>query len=664
MKAENIVYGSYDGSLTMQFYPLKCISNVFNAYFIGNARPQWMIDYQAKAWTAFHTEALKPLRDWSLDPSQLGLDDIRKKMAKIFEKDHLNSFMKAILSRPLHVPNIGDAMRRDILGTDGWDQRFFWSPGLAYPIVRAVFNSDMGYDTEGLTTTKIESSLMYVPAPGSTFSKNLATTLGLIDRPRFSAQLIPGLGDHGVHKAKDVPVGVSLAFDEQIESMFALGVLYALQGSVFFAHLHSAIYDRAWTDAWNYDANAHTTLTAKKEERDWLLKNVPLHPLLSYIVSAFKPVSSVETYYGKKDLYYRAAAMFHDPNARISDLKREKPNFRDQYLAMALLERTRSNISDTWDFSKPNGNSMISMDSLARRVLATDTVHTHFKEIASKLGWSEGGLKTSVGPLRQNGADYILTDGEGYSGPPANGLLGLTPVLSMGNAAYMGQTRRRELFFNVTANETIQFSLVTVEGHQAPTEDYTMYERTFQPATANMGEDDVTIIRSSTVLEDPVMRGIVEHFAHKWNRCLHLYYEMQNRLPAPKLEGDELLNVLRSDWDWAVDADSRESVLATASKLYQNQWFPSIADGILLRRPKFFFRVPVELAREGHFDLFDELGCWVKPLEFDGGINFVEDDSKLSHDGREFNAIIEYASPAPVSPSAQAAVTKMDAADK
>jgi len=609
------------------------VSNVVSAYCAGNRRPAFRSRLTPLINRQMLNKSLGNIDSWDEERAPF-LFDVQKMIQNM--EGFLQDFLHGVLEYPELVSDLG-ASNLDALTTGDafqeWSSTFVVSPSLGYPRVypKLVVNDQIAQS----------GTVIDVPSPCSLWNIGLAITLLEFDRGRFTSELIPAAKGTGSHSEKERPFGTYLSLKEQLRELQRVYMLYAVQGSLLSLHANRRILQLMYELCYAIDVRSRVALEAWKDALDYLLAQ-PVHPLLSVITNALS-TGTVHTYYGVKDLIYRHGRAV--PNSKDLD---DIGDIRKLLLTEALADMNRPH-NDSWGCALnadpktgkvPNDAPLTTVGALARQIRSTGNLAEGWKTTSSKLAWSN--LRGDVGQIKQLAADFILCDGEGYSDSPVAGLLGLRPVLSLGNIKVIGMGRRFQDDFNVepgpngqTEKRLVTFSAMVVDGYQSPTGETEALERLYIPAGMSMGEDNVTVILASTVGVDPLVKGIVSYF-ETLNAPNGQFVRQFYKDPGPSGTGFD-----RTDWDgWAIGGSDVGAMIAYSNG-YASE-MESVVGGRFIYKNHFFHRFPVQMSRTASFEFFNEYGKFRYPLDLDGNVAF-NDQINVNHSAAEIEAIVNVA---------------------
>jgi hypothetical protein len=275
-----------------------------------------------------------------------------------------------------------------------------------------------------------------------------------------------------------------------------------------------------------------------------------------------------------------------------------------------------------WGFDKERESDVVPMSygELARIIAGAHRITEYWPEITSRgLQWTN--LSADIGMIGAFGADFILCDGTSYSDAPGAGVLGLRPVLSLGNAKAVGIGRRYSNNFNAKGGAEkvptdIVESVMVVEGYQGVTGGGAQLERKYIPAGMSMGESDIQILTAEGSKDDEIIVETLQHYSQQQTKYNVPYYTDIIGAP-PDL-------AVQTDWDpWAkgltqvdvraawITAMNGQMVLTEASR-----FITRIGGGL------FYHRFVVRMSRPKHYELYNEHGTFRQNVPFEGHVEF------------------------------------------
>lgn len=396
-------------------------------------------------------------------------------------------------------------------------------------------------------------TLFRLPAPGSGYSKGIAEILLMTFFPEWSSEIVPGLQTTGKllgHDVRDKAMGGLIAMRKQFRVLATELWLHTLQAGLMRLHGLRRIHERLLPIAVLHFPGSRNAFDVWEETRQKLLK-LPLHSLVTPVTSALQ-TGELLTDYGKRPAMWTVDECTDAADIALLNLFHEE-----------VLTSVNEAVGVTWE-AVNNAEHHLSLPQFAQAVFSSG-LDSLFTEAARLLKWRS--VNAVIGSIDLSGADFMLCDGDDFSGEPFQALLGLTPTLSLANRKLLGIGRRFESDFNTrgempvttgvpTATEpsepSIPFGLlgytaIPLRGYLAEPTGGLKFERTFIPAGMSMGEEGTAMI-ASIGLRDATARKVVSHYASKQPG-----YVRENYLPvAPR----KITDAHFTSWDAYAAADS------------------------------------------------------------------------------------------------------------
>jgi len=560
--------------------PITVLNNQIGAMIAANQRPY----YAAVASTVNGSESKDPLlskteatirvgrnlnelvtkrvSDWEVRMTFEGKLEEGLILALAGENGVGKQWMQMLTSMPELYPNMGKQLEELVTSARKETRLTFVampSTGFARP-----------YFDLGLMLPDGLNHGLRLPDPKSEWSRTLALLLWLFDLPRFGPTLIPDLAQAATpgHDVKSRPFGSGLALANQINRAFEIPMLYAVQGTVWYAHLVREFNQYRSELATQRDVRTKTAITARMEAEDMILR-LPLHPVLR-IASNMLQKGRALTYFGEADAYYIPVTDINDASVIPSeaDAGLRKWTLERDLITEAINDQVTEAKSEVpWgvnpDPKKPN--DVVSYGRFSRQLKSLGAIVERWStQYAGKLGWKENNTG-AASYVVQAAANYMLTDGRGYSEDPSAALAGIKPCLSVGNLRYAGRTRRSETNWNAKATSlpgkspdgdglvsrqtTIIYSALAVTGYQTPVDGAGVYTRVYMPAGMLMGEPDVTIRLFPSLDADPVLATAFSAYREFSSGYVRQQYG------EPESNGPEFFI---TDWDGYGEATDRD----------------------------------------------------------------------------------------------------------
>lgn len=618
-------------------------SNVMTAYIAGNQRSVWKSQVKSGDIKSFLERVKAKPSSWVPNTVTDVIDVKAKYEAAVRAIPEVKDFIAALFMRPRVQESYGSSLARELLSsTDklslNWTREFVGMPAFGYPRPHYKMTAKSGFEWSAGSDRAL---ITHVPSLCSEWNVTIAATCALADATRWSDALLPSMEQSQLpsHPFKDQPFGSIAAFDEQLRTLYSMMALYLVQGSLLVAHANRRILERAAQLRMGIDVRSRPALVAREENVSYVF-GIRMHPLISYIARSLS-TGSASTYHGDKDLLYQYGRIAVNPDSA------ELEDIGEAVLADALSEFGR-NETDTWGdcLTKTRSGSSddgqtVSLSTLARQIRSLGQYEQRWNGLATKLGWTD--LSANVGTVYQKQADFILCDGEDYTGEPAAGLLGLKPVLSLGNIRVGGRLRRTDPEFGLEADGSvgIEWSPMVVNGFQSATGSDQSYERLVIVAGMGMGEDGITIEPVDQISADPLIGQIVNHYAKNGPQGYVTQWYNPPEGEAPGFKA--------TSWDGYAEGLTVLEAQAALVSGYKGQTVQAEKALYYSReagRP-FYHRFPVKRARLTPLKFFDPMGLWRFNMRQDGNVLFGGDISG-GHSSEDIEKLVRSASTSPI----------------
>lgn len=616
-----------DGMTVLNVDLREMVSNVVTAYCAGNQRSVWRAVVPTADILFLLDLAITPPDKWLPFELEAALDPKSRYKQVPIEVSHV---ITGLFQRPRSSVSYGSSLTADLLGqADMWGDEYVALPAFGYARrrLRLLANTDM--------TRGFSGSVSYtrVPSPCSKWNRAIAFLCIMADMTRWSEGLLPTMESSqvGGHPYKDQPYGAMMAFDKQLKMIWSLASLYRIQGSLIVAHANRRLTEKAAQLRMGIDLRSKPALLAR-EEAIAPIYDIRLHPLASVICRALM-TGTVKTYHGEKDILYCHGKI---------DTNSDGDEDIGEAIVKDALEEFGKEKSDRWGDCIAKGSEPISLSTLSRQALSLGEFHKSWGELATKLGWSD--ISMNVGVVTQENADFILCDGTYYSHEPAAGLLGLIPVLSLGNIKVGGYNRRFAANFGLAADRSVAFAYcpMVVDGFQSATGSAASYERLYIPSGMSMGESGTEQFLADAITSDPLIGEVVQHFVAK----SATYVEQHYTDPA----GENVPDFTPTDWDGFATADTLLDANTRLSLGYVGQTL-SAKSSRYMYKDRFFHRFPVKRAREDVIRWFLATGVYDRDLVQDGNVSFSPSEM-TQHTSADLEKLVSSASVAPAGTTA------------
>lgn len=643
------------GYSVVQWNLAIALSNVLSAYLAGNRRPAFRTAISDDVAGRVYEMTMGKASEWGVIGNPKAGQapfDTRDQMSAMIGK--ISDFMSQVFAAPVYLNDLGECNRKELSSkSDFYTEHFVVQPATGWPRSYLQFTPDARTKTGGVR----------MPGLRTPWSEGIARTLLLLDQGRFSSELIPAGSDVGHFTPRDQPFGALLVLRDQVRAIFRMFLLYAIQGPLLSLHANWRYLSAGYDIAYMTDRRAHTALAVWREEAEYLM-SLPLHPVLS-LVAAGAQTGSIFTYSGVRALLLRADDAPHLPSPEETTKKPiaqgavcEAPagsHLRDAILSEAMEDYSSGLATpcegDVWGAEatlKAEAALLpLSVGTLYRRLKGLGKLADALTTIATMLGWSK--LSTHIGEL-DAASDFVLCDGLGYSAEPGGPLLGLRPVLSLGNPQVSGFSIRFDENFNskgsagAAAPEVITWSTMVVHGHQGQASGQSQLERLYLPAGMWMGETEIDQIHSLTIKkDDKFSEAVASHFKDLSPAgYVQQYYGRSGVVIVPNLASGA--KFVQTDWD-AVAFNSSFNDVRTA-------WVGGMIDYLqsenrqlyITRAPNTFnHRFIVQMARGNMIEQYNELGNFVAYDKFDGKIVYDHADVAVNSSTTDLERLVDAA---------------------
>lgn len=583
------------GYAVLQF-DLNCaVGNTFTAYCAGNRRSAFRADMEPAAMLSMLTNVMEAPLDWVGLDTMSKMIDYRERIKGIHE--YIATFLGALQTPYEMVNDLGMTNLAEFGAIEGFELNYVSAPGFGYPrpllslLARSDLDSTKGY---------------HLVSPSSAFSLSIAQALMTTDLGRYTTDLVPAAGPVGVHDNKSQPFGTAFAFTEQMEELAATLLLYCVQGTLLSAHVQRRWEETSHQLAWVTEEASRTALEARARMRD-VIYALPMHPLMMYIASAFQ-TGRIKTYQGEHDLLYR-------PTPRPVS-KEPISEMRDALICAAVADLIACKAVD-WD-GTDESKLPKSYGEMYRLIRTWNRLTDRWPGIARKLGWQT--VRGDMGTVVASGADFILTDGLGYSDPPTAGLLGIRPVIAVSNVKVTGFVRRFDADWNI-GDDRITYNTMVIDGFQGDTCNDAVLERLFIPTGMWMGEDDVVVLYHSAVVRDPLGTKTIEYYIKQSpGGYVRLYYT-DAEVKAKVSDGTSFK---QTTWDGWSEGKHKAKVQALMLECYGPDNVEVNEKVQFYHRERFYHRFPTKMCRGNHFEWWNAYGHFKEEQEFDGNVAFNE----------------------------------------
>lgn len=662
--------------------PRIVLSNIVNTIISANHHPTSMRALDGIVMAGWFQQAIKYVKDDqdAADIAKMFSDDARRDDFKSPMKAFLRQYapvVAALLLDPVYHRDAGEEMRARLLETGDWDEVFVTSPSLGYPRRYLSFKYPLE-DSMPLFGTSIGrvdainwAETMTKPVGDDLQSTSrvqtaLARLCYLWDRVFMNDQLIPEAVGLTKRDSREQFIGSSQAAISQQRYLTSLPLLYLLQYTVLWPQLTHKLEKHCYGLARSLYPRDEHALDVRDKMKTAVISRVPLHPILRMLVSVFDSELMMSTYFGTHDaLQLPTGIQLPDTDAAsgsrsslaqlilVASLNEE---YRLASIAGAARneEWIRALIQDAAPSIEPGyvrRHSAISAGSSFAAV-AEDLARWArfvglFPDHARRLGWGATS-QLHLGELEAAGADFVLTDGDYYSRSPVMVLTGLSPSLPTINPMVNGFARRFASDFNTGPSSDvfdtgdngiarIKWSTLTVKPFITALEGDEALAHFYIPAGMSMGELNAETRYAGADVNDPIGKRVGNYYRTKSPKGFVRIFVAKPESRQSRVAAN--LTRIYTDWETAIespkDPDGAQEELLAA---YGSSNVDNPVD-MLLYRPDWRMRVPVQMSRSNRYGWLNELGAVSEYFNFDGNVAF-DDNLDLPNDTGAIDSLV------------------------
>lgn len=390
------------------------------------------------------------------------------------------------------------------------------------------------------------------PSPASTsWPKGmhgfLAYTACLADSINVTNSLMPRVTDMALKPGyvREPVIGAMLLPLNQMDWLTATGLLWSVQHIAYFLALSHKDYLWRASYARQVFPFEAPIIDAAIRIREEIRNKFPLHPLFQSWINMWQETEA-DTIYGTVPLHLVPYPGTLPAIAPVSDTftLSSASSVAQEFMinALAEVERFRDVVGPTmimrspmpsnadlialrpsgaasWPYELLKSVGTLLDESTIRRSLSYDRTEaplstavkllewlslndrfvSKWPEIIRKLGWSGSGVAGTKIKIDLHQADFVLTDGDGYTSDPLDVLTGLRPCYSLGNKKAYGLGLTWDNSFNLgpVQDETqanvvpvaTTWSVMVVQGKTSALIGDEALAMRYQPMCMNMGED-------------------------------------------------------------------------------------------------------------------------------------------------------------------------------
>lgn len=663
------------GSPVLEIDPNVILSNIITLIVYSNTRPTRMHTCDADMILSWFNAAKDRVNDndreailrsyWTARAEVTSAPTDWRDATRIFLAPFAD-FINIIIREKTYVPNAGEEMEEALLKTGYWSRLFVATPSTGHPRPYLQFNADL---TAGMPLLGTDLGEMAFTARRQTrdtddammtAQRALATTLWCLDRVMLNDKLVPDPRTLMEGRdPKETFMGAARAAQRQAIAVASVPLLYMMQLPALWPRMTDALNQHGHDLATRLYPRDRPSLDMRANIRKHVMDTIPVHPLVGLLANIFSNRPMLSTYYGAKPCVLIPTGTDF-PSLRINGSgggRGTHSGLADLVLAAALGESLRLqaligssinaqewvkaiigdaapalNVVDVMKYASITSGE--SYASILEQLTHINRYVELWPQVSKVLGWS-GSPSISLSPIEAAGADFVLTDGDYYSDSPLMVLLGLRPSLPISNPRVLGFTRRFETDFNqgpdlrhdavdvskgVTRTRIVWSTLTTPSWVAANAGDESL-ARFYLPEGASMGELGGSLRWAEGVITDPVGERVRNYFKLKSPAG----YLATTRPAIPVRDtaiATEILTYYPTDWDAAVVCASDRQL---AQKTLLDAYGPTGTVKelrLVYRETGWNLRVPVQMARNGHYLWLDETGNPVRSEMFDGHVVF------------------------------------------
>lgn len=595
----------------------------------------------------------------------------------------------ALMSEPTYHRDAGEALRDCVTRVGTWGVSYVALPALG--TARAYYQLRMqGHELatpftlpswtpasgDALRTDNSDPMAITVESAGPSGLRDVIANIAMaFDRPAISADLVPDSKTAASpRESREAFWGQATAALNQVDRLRAIGLLWCRQLDAFALRMHDPMWDLAFELAHAQFPRERPILERYAELRSAVRDLIPIHPFLESVTNLINQVS-LSTYWGTKRAAFRFVSVEQE---QIHRGRQSAMAQRLMLYAMAEYANLRSLATGAnawpvkWAADNAPDLSQTEITGILRSGAPapgepTDTqtysdvlewaavnekLVAMWADVARSLNWS-GAVPAQAYTVDAAGADFMVTDGQGFSDNPAAAIAGLRPLLSLGNIQASGFERRMLTNFGlgkvsaqapeldnggVESPMAFSWSTIVAKGHTTALKGKDAYIRFYMPPGMWMGEPGVMTRFAGGMEEDPIGQMVVGYYMGASPGG----YVKENYSP-PRVSISRTANgatYMVTSWDAvAVSSNAPDNAQTALLAGYGEQNTSKKLD-YYFYSPDFKLRTPVAMTRAPQFDVYDELGAFVETKQFDGHILFGGDIA-LPNDSSVVDAYVD-----------------------
>lgn len=589
----------------------------------------------------------------------------------------------SLQARRISVLDYGPCLLNRLLSQAGSRRGLSITPASGWPrqhVLHTELASSMsviqpGHETSVMDRNNKQRKLMRaysLPSPGSNYVQVLARMLAEFDkhrlnfdafRPEVGKKLAGGPG-------ADRLWGPAFSMIDMVQRLGVPAILWMISAVKFHYMIGAGV--RAISKPFYANRATSKTGLAQVEEQEARMDQLPIHPLLEYVGSAFMqtckllcPEGDAETRLiplaTSADIIEFGGENYlpewtEDPCSSSAEISKLEDGYREYVLDSVTGFETDPCRSAGWGWSAQSDPDWISIHRFVSAIFEDSEMLPLLNSMAKDhLGWQS--MKSELSDFDARGSDWAITDGIACSKSPHHVLLGLSPALSLGNKKKLGIGVRMDQFF-LEADRMQPVYTITVHGDVEPLTTGSALEKTYIPWGMVMGEPGTVHLGASADVIGAFPRHLIAFYGRKpTDRYLRYGYSDIDPLILAASDDWKSRGVRQSSWDpYATNFIGDNDVLAGPGFApvpdiadWLTTWMADIApqsdpalktDFAVRPDSSFYMRVNVIMSRADGYFLVSRLGHVRGGLRpFEHAILF-DNDLVLSRDMKELDVLL------------------------
>jgi hypothetical protein len=612
----------------------------------------------------------------------------------VFMKDYAD-ILAMLMADPTYVKDVGVDFRNELLASGAWGKTHVTGPSFGYP--REYLRFTPRYDNPngpfGLPGSRLfvdplsdlvtdgekAEDAELIRANRDAFPTAIADLAMTWDRANYSASLMPETKSLTQRDAKEPFFGQVSVVLNQMKRLGAVGLLYEAQSTALSLLWEDSIWNLAFELAYAQFQSLRPLLEVFKEERDTLRAKIPLHPILQLSGNLVSKIT-LSTRYGAKTAYTRhvagvgarltvpplaafgkssesangsvlamgLAAAAVSEFARLSDIAASGAQWPREWLEAVSKGVPESSIRPL--LTTPGQGGGLTFAAALHKLAVLEEYVALWPEIIRTMGWQNPPSTPEVA-IDANGADFVLTDGDGYSADPVSVMAGLHPSLPISNPKVACIGIRYEPLFGIkpssdestslttkegaTAHFAFKWNVVTAEGHLSALDGPDTLTRFYITPGMTMGAEGGEPQWADET--HPSTLAVKQYYDSKSIGGYVRQWATPPDAVTSKKVGET--TVVATDWD--IVADSADSIQAQSLMLEAYGDDQTASGSVFFYRTRWNMPIPVALTRPNCFELLDELGAYKETVRFEGHVIFNNDINVSAYTTAPIQAIID-----------------------